>query len=68
MKCCHGCVPPKRKPGCHDRCPEYIEERAEYDRLKAIEDKKSAVRNAIYMQKSDGVLRAVRRHGKNRKK
>ena len=20
---CKGCVPPKRKPGCHGACPEY---------------------------------------------
>lgn len=19
---CYGCVPPKRRPGCHDRCPD----------------------------------------------
>ena len=25
-KCpCKGCVAPKRKPGCHSICPEYIE-------------------------------------------
>ena len=68
MKSCIGCVAPKRHPGCHDHCPEYIEEKAEHDRRKAIEDQKSAVRNGIYMQKSDGVLRAIRRHGSNRKK
>lgn len=22
-KCCIKCVPPKRYPGCHDRCPEF---------------------------------------------
>lgn len=22
-KCCIKCVPPKRHPGCHDRCPEF---------------------------------------------
>ena len=68
MKCCTGCVAPKRYPGCHDHCLEYIEERAEYDRRKAVEDKKSAVRNGIYMQKSYGAFRAIRRHGRNRKK
>lgn len=22
---CKNCVPPKRSPGCHGKCPEYIE-------------------------------------------
>ena len=67
MKCCYGCVAPKRYPGCHSHCPEYIEERAEYDRRKAAEDQKNAVSNGIYLQKSDGVYRATKRHGGNRK-
>lgn len=28
IKCCFGCVPPKRYPGCGDRCPEYKAEKA----------------------------------------
>ena len=67
MKCCNGCVKPKRYPGCHDHCPEHIAEKAEYDRRKAAEDKKKAVSNGIYRQKSDGVYRATKRHGGNRK-
>ena len=35
IKCCNGCVPPKRHPGCHGKCPEYLAEKAEYDRLMA---------------------------------
>lgn len=68
MDCCRHCVAPKRQPGCHDHCPEYKEERAEYDRRKTIEDQKSAVRNGIYRQKVDGVIRAAKKHGSNRKK
>lgn len=68
MNCCHGCVAPKRKPGCHDHCPEYIAERVEYDRLKAVEDLRNAVKNGIYLQKSYGISRCIKRHGSNRKK
>lgn len=68
MNCCHGCVQPKRKPGCHDHCPEYIEERAEYDRIKEAENRIKAVRHGIYMQKCEGIARAARKHGSNRKK
>lgn len=68
MECCRYCIAPKRHTACWDHCPDYIKERAEYDKRKAIEDKKSAVRNGIYMQKVDGARRAARKHGKNRKK
>jgi hypothetical protein len=30
VKCCNGCVPPKRYPGCGDHCKEYKEEKAKY--------------------------------------
>lgn len=29
---CHHCKPPKRYPGCHDHCPEYIASKADYDK------------------------------------
>ena len=64
MKCCKHCVPPKRHPGCHDHCPEYAEERAVYNEKKAAADKKKAVAHSIYKQKSDGVRRAIKKHGK----
>lgn len=63
MKCCHGCVAPKRQPGCHGHCPDYIKERAEYDEKKAAEDKKNAVAIGIYQQKAHGVHRAMKKHG-----
>ena len=31
IKCCNGCVPPKRNPTCHGICPDYIKEKAEHD-------------------------------------
>ncbi len=37
IKCCHGCVAPKRYPGCGDHCKEYKEEKAELARQKAAE-------------------------------
>ena len=30
--CCKDCVAPKRRPGCHGSCPEYLVEKAEYDK------------------------------------
>lgn len=34
IKCCKDCVPPKRYPGCHDRCQEYLEEKRIHDEIK----------------------------------
>lgn len=34
IRCCRNCVPPKRHLGCHDRCKEYLEEKAEDERIK----------------------------------
>ena len=30
IKCCIDCKPPKRYPGCGDKCKEYKEEKAKY--------------------------------------
>lgn len=35
--CCHDCKPPKRKPACHDTCPDY---KAVHDANMAIKEKK----------------------------
>lgn len=31
---CKLCVAPKRYPGCHSKCKEYIDWKAEHDRLR----------------------------------
>ena len=31
IRCCNGCVAPKRYPGCHGKCPEYINEKAAHN-------------------------------------
>lgn len=35
---CKGCIPPKRYPGCHDHCPEYLEAKKKHDEEKAKRD------------------------------
>ena len=59
FECCILCKSPKRYPGCHDRCPDYAQARAKYD--KAMADQKKAVRQSINAQKIAGVTRALRR-------
>ena len=65
FKCCHFCVAPKRHPGCHDRCPEYADEKAENDRLKAADYNRRKVKNDIYNQRTEHVTKALKRHGRN---
>ena len=60
IECCCGCVAPKRYPGCHAVCPEYIKERAEYDRRKAIHDREQRVDIAIYVGRNEKVYKAFK--------
>ena len=56
--CCHGCVAPKRHPGCHDHCPEYIKEKAQHNAEKAEEDKRKRIEYGIISQLKSGIRRA----------
>lgn len=31
IRCCKGCIPPKRYPGCHAVCKEYLAEKAKWE-------------------------------------
>lgn len=37
FECCHYCKPPKRYPGCHDKCPDYKEQKRLWDERKEAE-------------------------------
>lgn len=58
--CCKGCVAPKRHPGCHDHCPEYIAEKEEHDRIKAEHDRERDIRIGIYGNRSKKVYNAMK--------
>ena len=64
IQCCHYCVPPKRHTACWGHCPEYVAEKAEYERRKSEGDSRRAVRNAIYNQRADNVTKALRKRGR----
>lgn len=34
ITCCKNCVPPKRHPGCHSTCEQYLKEKTEYEKQK----------------------------------
>lgn len=60
IDCCNGCVAPKRYPGCHSHCNEYIAERAEYDRLKAIHDRERDIGIGIVQQRGERIYKALK--------
>ncbi|MBR5199224.1 MAG: hypothetical protein IKW20_05285 [Bacteroidales bacterium] len=60
IKCCHHCVAPKRYPGCHDHCPEYLKEKAEYEALKAAYNGNAYVNAGLYDQREKRVMRAMK--------
>lgn len=58
---CRNCVAPKRHPGCHANCPEYLQEKAEYDIKKAVADKQKAVKEGLDAHAIASVYRAHQR-------
>lgn len=64
IKCCFGCVAPKRYPGCQDHCPEYAEQKVQHDKEMAAYRRQKAIQDGITSQKYYGVIRANRKKGK----
>ncbi len=66
IKCCNGCVPPKRNPWCHGTCPEYADEKAQNDMEKAAANRKKEIECGLIAQTLKGVDRAykARKHKK----
>ena len=60
IQCCKDCVAPKRYPGCHGKCQEYIEEKAQYDHLKGEYKKKADITHAIQRDRGVKVYKALR--------
>lgn len=48
ITCCHHCVAPKRSVGCHDRCPEYLEQKAALEKHKKKERAAKAIEEYNY--------------------
>ena len=64
--CCKGCEAPKRYPGCHSVCQEYIDQKAEYDRLKAEADNERRIAQAIYGERGRKVYQAMKGYRGNK--
>ena len=59
IKCCDGCVPPKRNPYCHATCPDYKIEREKADADNAAEKKEMDLRSGLNSQKFEGIEKAM---------
>ena len=57
---CKGCVAPKRHPGCHGICEDYIRDKAEYDALMETVKKKQEISHGITSQRTASVTRAMK--------
>ena len=60
IKCCNGCVPPKRNPTCHGSCPDYIKEKAEHDARMEEDYKRRRVNRNLNEQRYDAITKAVK--------
>ena len=61
IRCCNGCVAPKRHEGCWGHCPEYLKEKAAHDAQKEAIRKQNAISYGITNQRTTGVTKALRR-------
>ena len=59
--CCKDCVPPKRRSGCHGKCPEYIEEKAARDKLLADRRKQISGELEAYAVMKRAIDRSMRK-------
>ena len=59
---CKDCVAPKRHPGCHDKCPEYQEQKAKYDEIKEAERKWKEIRGGLISQRDNCYYEAMKRN------
>lgn len=66
ISCCKGCVAPKRHQACWGNCPEYIAEKAEYDRRKAEYYKDAKIGGDIYGERSKKVANALKGYRGNK--
>ena len=66
IKCCNGCVPPKRSPTCHGTCLDYIKEKAKHDAEAAEDYKRRSIKTGLMIQQERGVNKAAKRKRKSK--
>ncbi len=67
IKCCNGCVPPKRSPTCHGTCPDYIREKALHEQEREERMKKRYLEYQLDCFAFEGIHREMRHNNKRQK-
>lgn len=44
---CMGCVAPKRHPGCHGHCREYLTDKVKHDEEKAEKERRESIEHGL---------------------
>lgn len=60
IECCHYCVAPKRYPGCHGKCPEYLAEKAAYEKRKMAYYGDRKVQAGLDQQRADYIAKVMK--------
>ena len=60
IKCCKGCVAPKRHTACWSHCPEYLEEKAQYEALKEADRIRRRIDAEIVSARANAVHKALK--------
>lgn len=63
---CKGCVAPKRYPGCHAVCQEYITAKAEHERRKEEYYRDERLNVAINLDRGKKVYNALKGYRTNK--
>lgn len=66
FECCRFCVAPKRYPGCHAVCQEYLAKKAEYETRKAEYYKDELLSGAIFGTRARKVNNALKGYRGNK--
>lgn len=64
FECCRNCVAPKRHPGCHGHCPEYLNDKKASDARRASKLRESSIIGGSYEQQQRQIRSALRKHGR----
>ena len=67
FECCRYCKAPKRYPGCHSECPEYIERKKLWEEYKEAEKLSKSVEFGASPAQMSAVRNIQRKQRQNRK-
>ena len=61
INCCNGCIAPKRHPGCHGHCIDYVIDKAFHDADMEIAKEKKKKESNLNSQTVEGIFKAYKK-------